>query len=72
MPAAAHAVGRAIIPYRAGFVKHYFFVKLHKKTSEANPRFFVRFVLLVSSWWPAFRVQLMKETPVLLPWDGVS
>lgn len=43
-----------------------------KKTSEANPRFFVRFVLLVSSWWPAFRVQLMKETPVLLPWDGVS
>ena len=49
-----------------------FFVKLHKKTSEANPRFFVRFVLLVSSWWPAFRIQLMKETPVLLPWDGVS
>ena len=31
MPAAAHAVGRAIIPYGAGFVKHYFFVKLHKK-----------------------------------------
>ena len=42
-PARAYVKGRPIIPHSFGFVKHYFFVKLYKKTSEAKPEDFCPF-----------------------------